>query len=79
MPIDRETLEAAILRYAHAHELAAETAVGVHKVWLSTEGSRCSTRDVEQALDRLASAGLLERHTLPGGEAIYRVPRTAGG
>lgn len=68
-------LELQILRYLQDNVDAAETAGGVNSMWLQRPATAACTAEVESALASLVARGLLEKHTLPGGTAIYRKAR----
>jgi hypothetical protein len=72
VPSASEILEEHIARYARAHPHAAETAVGVQRIWIAHLQREYALAAVEQALERLVARGTLERHRLPDGTSIYR-------
>ncbi len=72
-------LKAQIRRYLLENEAAAETSEGVMRIWLKLPRGEQQLVDVEEALDSLVDEGVVERHQLPGGTAIYRCARELQG
>jgi len=60
---------AAIVDYLRRHPDAADTAAGVAQWWL---GRHCSDDTVARAMVRLVERGVVERHRLPDGTAVFR-------
>jgi Fe2+ or Zn2+ uptake regulation protein len=69
------SLQQQVLDYLRQHVHAAETAEGVTRVWLQRTPAASLLAEVEQALDGLTQRGLIEKHVLPGGTAVYRASR----
>jgi len=71
------SLQQQILNYVRENVNAAETAKGVNDVWLNRPSTTESIAEVGQALDELATHGVLEKHSLPGW-TIYRMNQGSG-
>lgn len=61
----------AILAYLRAHPQAKDTAAGIVQWWLPTGAAAAQLSVVQEALERLAAAGLIRAKTLPGGAVVY--------
>ncbi len=72
------SLKSEIWRYILENSGCAETKEGVARVWLNLPNSDEALIEVERTLDEFVAEGILERHRLPGGAAIYRRGRLSG-
>ncbi len=72
------SLQQQILNYVRNSVKAAETARGVNHVWLNRPSNSQSIAEVELALEGLVAHGFLEKHLLPGSDAVYRKAHGAG-
>jgi hypothetical protein len=61
----------AILAYLRAHPQAKDTAAGIVQWWLPPVVRAAQPREVQEALERLAAAGLIRAKNLPGGAVVY--------
>jgi len=66
-----EAVATAILAHLDAHPLAADSAEGVARWWLGTDGSGVTLEQVERALDLLVSRRVLRRLSLADGTHWY--------
>jgi Fe2+ or Zn2+ uptake regulation protein len=66
-----EAVATAILAHLETHPLAADSADGVARWWLGTDGSGVTLKQVEQALDLLVSRQMLRRLSLVDGTRLY--------
>ena len=60
-----------ILAYLGTHPLASDTAEGIVQWWLPHGSVAPQPREVNEALERLAAAGLIRAEALPGGAVVY--------
>jgi hypothetical protein len=68
---DTQALTAAIEAHLVAHPAAADTAEGVARWWLGSQGLAASKQDVEAALDELARVRRVRRVELADGNWLY--------
>jgi hypothetical protein len=66
-----EVVVNAILAHLETHPLAADSANGVARWWLGTDGSGVTLAQVEQALDLLVSRQVMRRLSLFDGTRLY--------
>ncbi len=66
-----EVVAEAILAHLEAHPLAADSADGVARWWLGTDGSGVTLEQVERALDLLVSRRVMRRLSLIDGTCLY--------
>jgi hypothetical protein len=66
-----EVMAKAILAHLETHPLAADSASGVARWWLGTDGSGVTLEQVEQALDLLVSRQVMRRLSLVDGTRLY--------
>jgi Fe2+ or Zn2+ uptake regulation protein len=71
------SLQRLILQYVAEHKQAAETTVGVTRVWLKRAPGARQIAKVERALEELVEAGWMEKHALPDANIVYRSARDA--
>jgi hypothetical protein len=60
-----------IQRYLDLNPEAADSAEGIRRWWLPAALAEESPRTVEEALDRLVAAGVIDRRPLPDGRVLY--------
>ena len=60
-----------IERYLDANREAADSAEGIRRWWLPPALAEESPGTVEEALDRLVAAGVIQRRPLPDGRVLY--------
>ena len=61
-----------IIGYIESHPDASDSLSGIRDFWLESYSPPDRLIVLNTALDRLVSAGLLERTLLPGGQYIFR-------
>lgn len=66
-----EVVAKAILAHLETHPLAADSASGVARWWLGTDGSGVTLEQVEQALELLVSRHVMRRLSLADGTRLY--------
>ncbi|SAL05082.1 hypothetical protein AWB81_07009 [Caballeronia arationis] len=62
-----------IVRYLEEHPDASDVSSGIRDFWLGGFPMPKGSWVLDEALDRLVSAGVLMQVLLPGGESIYRL------
>ena len=60
-----------IQQYLDANPDAADSAEGIRRWWLPPALAEESPETVEEALDRLVTAGVIQRRPLPDGRVLY--------
>jgi hypothetical protein len=76
--LDISQLTAAIQAYLAAHPLAADSADGVARWWLTTHGLQATPAEVEPVLAALVRRGRLRCVTLADGNRLYSGVAEAG-
>ena len=66
-----EVVADAVLAHLDTHPLAADSAAGVARWWLGSDGSGVTLEQVEQALDLLVARHQLRRFCLADGTHLY--------
>lgn len=64
-----------IMRYLESHPDASDSLLGIRDWWLKRHPLLEGLDVLNEALERLVRAVVLERVSLPGGEYIFRVPK----
>ena len=70
-PEQVEELVRQLRLYVRAHPRAADNLDGIERWWLSLPAFAVSHRDLQAALDRLVSEGVVNKTTLPDGTDVY--------
>ena len=74
MPEDEDTVNAIadeIAHYLARHPLAADTAIGVQRYWLTQARGAVPLARVEDALARLERKGIVARRVVFGGSVMF--------
>jgi Fe2+ or Zn2+ uptake regulation protein len=71
-------IEDAVMEYLRNHPNAADTLDGIVDWWLPQQRYETARARIASALIRLVDAGLLHRHSLPGGRELYELAGTTG-
>jgi len=71
-------IEDAVMEYLRNHPNAADTLDGIVDWWLPQQRYETARARICSALMRLVDAGLLQRHSLPGGRELYELPGATG-
>lgn len=69
----KEDIARMILDYLRKNPDANDTLEGISKWWLKLEKTDIAVDEVSTALDSLIKEGLIEKQTIPGNNAIYKV------
>lgn len=67
-----------IMRYLESHPDASDSLLGIRDWWLTRYPLQEGLGVLNEALERLVRAAVLERVSLPGGEYIFRAPKGSG-
>lgn len=68
-----------ILSYLRRHPQAADTVTGIASWWLPQQPSEAALTSVQQALDELATQGLVIKTMLADGTILYASPERPAG
>ncbi|OUL98526.1 hypothetical protein [Variovorax sp. JS1663] len=66
-----DSIERRVLDYLASHPHAADSAEGIRRWWLGSQGATATPEEIEQALARLVDGGLMRRVSLADGTRLY--------
>jgi Fe2+ or Zn2+ uptake regulation protein len=72
---DRSRVAQAILDYLRKHPEAQDTLAGIAAWWLSEDDINNRTATVKEALNELASAGLIDEYEGKDSQTSYRITK----